>query len=577
MKIPQRQMQQNLFAGWAALVLVLSSIPAQSAPPRMAHPESTSAATTGTLTGAPPPGAHPPSGATGTLNPIPPVNPSIALLPEFRPIGGGGNNLQNPSFDPVPNSAELSLAPLNFVPGTTDNVVTHPNARTASNVIAGGTGANGQNSETTDAKASAWLYVFGQFVDHDLDLESTPTTTADISITVPAGDPVFTAGTTIQMNRDQRDATTNTIVNTVAGYLDLSQVYGVTTAEAASLRNTDGTMQTSGEGFYLPVVDDQFVGGDPRVMENPELTALTTLFVREHNYWVGVLQLQHPDWTGDQLYNMAKAITTAEYQNIVYTEYLPVLLGGPPAPYRGYNPNVRAQITQEFSTAAFRMGHSQVSDTQEGLDNSGNTVFTESLAQAFGNTPEIDESNGIDPLLRSLGVDYAQATDVYVVAALRNELFAPLVGGDVDEFDLIAIDFQREYDVGLATLNNTRRAIGLPPYTSFAQLTSDPVLQANLKSVFGSVDKVDLFFGGLAEAHAPGARVGPTFQWIIGHQFDNLRTGDRFFWLNQPFDANTHNMIAHTTLTTLMLRDTETTATLQPNLFLEAPLGSTTP
>jgi hypothetical protein len=44
--------------------------------------------------------------------------------------------------------------------------------------------------------------------------------------------------------------------------------------------------------------------------------------VSEHNYWVGVLKAQHPTRTGDQLYNMAKAITTAEYQNIIYTEYL---------------------------------------------------------------------------------------------------------------------------------------------------------------------------------------------------------------------------------------------------------------
>src|SRR5262249_18058720 len=147
----------------------------------------------------------------------------------------------------------------------------------------------------------------------------------------------------------------------------------------------------------LPEVDGMFVTGDPRVMENPELTALTILFMREHNFWVGRLQTQHPDWTGDQLYSMAKAITTAEDQNIVYTEYLPVLLGpGAVGPYKGYSPDVKAQVTQEFSTAAFRMGHSEVSDTQEGLDRNGNVVFTQSLADAFFNTPEIDEANGIN-------------------------------------------------------------------------------------------------------------------------------------------------------------------------------------
>ncbi len=118
-------------------------------------------------------------------------------------------------------------------------------------------------------------------------------------------------------------------------------------------------------------------------MENPELTVLTILFMREHNFWVKTLKAQNPHWTGDQLYNMAKAITTAEYQNIVYTEFLPVLIGPVLGPYRGYDPTVNAQVTQEFSTAAFRVGHSQVSDTQEGIDNNENVVFTESLAQSF--------------------------------------------------------------------------------------------------------------------------------------------------------------------------------------------------
>jgi peroxidase len=498
-----------------------------------------------------------------------PPTTAISLLSEFRPIGGSGNNLEKPDFNVVPGSPELALAPLNFAPGTKDGLVQGPNARTISNVIAGGTGANGQNGQTTDPVASAWLYVFGQFVDHDIDLEETPPTSASINIIVPNGDPVFKPGTVIAMTRDTRSPTTNTIINTVAGYLDLSQLYGSTPTVAASLRSANGMLLTSDNGQALPVVNDTFVTGDPRVMENPELTALTILFMREHNFWVGTLKAQHPGWTGDQLYNMAKAITTAEYQNIVYAEYLPLLVGPVLGPYSGYDPNINAQVTQEFSTAAFRMGHSEVSDTQEGLDANGNLVFTESLAQAFFNTPEIDEANGIDPLLRSLGEDFSQATDVYVVAALRNLLFAGLVGGDVDEMDLIAIDIQREKDVGLGTLNQTRQALRLKRYGSFAELTTDPVLQKNLQAVYGSIDNVDLFIGGLAEKHAAGAIVGSTFQAIIADQFQALRAGDRFFWQNQGFDQRTAAMIANTTLTEILKRNAATT-NLQANVFVQS-------
>lgn len=505
-----------------------------------------------------------------TAQPNATASQSPGLLDQFRPFGGAGNNLRNPQFNAVPGAPELAIAPLNFAPRTNDGLIAGPNPRYISNTISGGTGRNGVSAETDDANASAWLYVFGQFLDHDIDLEETPTTTPAINIVVPRGDPTFTPGTVIPMTRDLRSSSTNTIINATAGYLDLSQLYGSTTQVAASLRNEDGTLKSSDGGQALPVVDDQFITGDPRVMENPELSAVTILFMREHNYWVQQLSKAHPNWDGDQLYQMARAITTAEYQNIVYQEYLPPLIGGALGPYRGYNPNVNSQVTEEFSTAAFRMGHSEISDTQEGLDNAGNVTFTESLAQAFFNTATIDESNGINALLRGVTADFSQATDVYVVAALRDLLFAPLVGGDVDEMDLIAIDIQRERDVGLGTLNQTRRALGMSPFNSFAQVTSDPILQANLQQVYRDVNNLDLFIGGLAEDHTPGAKVGPTFQAIIARQFDALRSGDRFFWKNQGFDNATSTMISNTTLAQIITRNTDSTNVRQ-KVFVIAP------
>jgi peroxidase len=502
--------------------------------------------------------------------------PQVGLLKEFRPIGGVGNNLKNPDLDAATGTPEIALTPLNFGPGPNNPLVTGPNPRTISNVIAGGTGSNGQNAETTDPVASAWLYVFGQFVDHDLDLEETPLTNPAINIPILPGDPnpLYAAGSSIAMNRSTRNPETNTIINSVAGYLDLSQLYGVDTTAAAQLRYPDGTLACSYGGLYLPIVYDTgynyFVTGDPRVMENPELSAVTILFMREHNFWVATLKAQHPNWTGDQLYNMAKAINTAEYQNIVYKEFVPLLAGPVLGPYNGYNPNVNAQVTQEFSTAAFRL-HTQISDTQTGIDTAGNEVFSQSLADAFFNTATIDISNGINPLLRSLGTDFAQATDVYTVSVLRNLLVAGLVGGGVDEIDLIAIDIQRERDVGLGTLNQTRTALGLKRFNSFAELTPDPILQKNLWSIYHNIDNVDLFIGGLAESHARGATVGPTFQAILARQFWALRAGDRFFWQNEGFDQNTAAMISNTRLSDIVRRNADTPY-LQANLFISAPL-----
>jgi peroxidase len=518
--------------------------------------------------------------------------PLVSPLKQYRPIGAGGNNLTNRGLDPRPGTPEIALTPLSFA-DKKNTPVSGPNPRTLSNVISGGTGALGQDSQTTDLTASAWVYVFGQFLDHDIDLEATPLTNAPYNIYVPPEDvakfpngkdnPFYHKEGSIAMNRCTRSQRTNTIINTTAGYLDLSQLYGSDAATAASLRNANGTLKTSPDGTALPIVNGLFVTGDPRVMENPELTATTVLFMREHNFWVGILKSQHPNWSGDQLYNMAKAINTAEYQNIVYREFLPVLIGPVLGSYRGYDPKVNAQATQEFSTAAFRVGHSQISGTQEGILNNGVVFFTENLADAFFNTAKMDIDNGINPLLLNLGTDFAQATDVYAIPELRDLLVAGLVGGGVDLIDLIAIDIQRQRDVGLGTLNQTRKALNMNPYRQIFELTSDQVLQGQLQSLYSTpspnsamplkpaIDNIDLFIGGLAEKHATGALVGPTFQAIIKGQFDALRAGDRFFWLNEGFDQATASMIANTTLATLIKRNAAT-PNLQANVFLQADL-----
>jgi peroxidase len=57
-------------------------------------------------------------------------------------------------------------------------------------------------------------------------------------------------------------------------------------------------------------------------------------------------------------------------------DYLPVLIGLVLGPCGGYDPRINAQVTQEFSTAAFSVGHSEVSETQGELDQRRNATLT---------------------------------------------------------------------------------------------------------------------------------------------------------------------------------------------------------
>ncbi len=51
-----------------------------------------------------------------------------------------------------------------------------------------------------------------------------------------------------------------------------------------------------------------------------------------------------------------------------------------------------------------------------------------------------------------------------------------------------------------------------------------------MKSVYESVDDVDLYIGGVTEKPLPNAELGPTFAGIFALQFLNLKRTDRFFY-----------------------------------------------
>lgn len=373
----------------------------------------------------------------------------------------------------------------------------------------------------------------------------------------------------------------------ISGYLDGSVVYGSDTARAAALRSFQGgKLKTSGvnllplntAGFanandaHLFLDEELFLAGDVRANENVELSAIQTLFVREHNLLAGAIAAANHNLNDEQIFQMARRLVVAELQVVTYNEFLPALLG-PNAlrTYCGYNPLVNAGIATEFSTAAFRIGHTLINDDVEFLDNDANDVRDEiELAEAFFNPAPLKEV-GPDPVLKYLATDNAQEVDTQLVLGLRNFLFGPPGAGG---FDLASLNIQRGRDHGLADYNSTRVAYGLPKVTSFAQITSDPDLQSKLFTLYNNVDSIDLWVGGLAESHVSGASVGPTFRKIMADQFERIRDGDSN-WYQRIFSGPQLQALQRTHLSDIIRRNTWITK-IQDNVFYFDPAALAT-
>ena len=89
------------------------------------------------------------------------------------------------------------------------------------------------------------------------------------------------------------------------------------------------------------------VAGDVRANEQPTLTVLHTLFVREHNRFCDKLK----EWgyqDDEYMYQIARAYVIGLVQSITYNEALPAL-GLDAFPNYQYNPNLDPSITHEFA------------------------------------------------------------------------------------------------------------------------------------------------------------------------------------------------------------------------------------
>ncbi len=520
----------------------------------------------------------------------------MADMSEFRSMTGSENNETQPEWGRA-ETPMLRFAAPDYADGIgAPSGENRPNPRAISNAVLD----QGTDASPAASGLSDFFWQWGQFIDHDIVLTPGAVPGEMFNIEVPTGDPhldPFFTGTQLipffRSNYVYRDGVRQQR-NLNSAYIDASMVYGSDVARAGELRMYDGTGRLKfGKGHMLPRNPDSFpneddrfdpdlfLAGDVRANEQVALTAVHTLFMREHNYWTRKVWREmkrenkrrrksgepQVELDGDFVYELCRSIVAAEIQAITYDDWLPLLLGEDALPdYAGYDPAIDAGISNEFATAAFRFGHSMLSSDLQLLKRNGNEWRDGPLAlrDAFFNAPEHLKGRSLAPILRGLATQPARELDERIVDDVRNMLFGPPGAGGMD---LGALNIQRGRDHGLPSYNRTRQDYGLAPAASFADITGDPARQARLAAAYPTVDDVDLWVGGLAEDDVPGALVGETFFTIMVEQFAALRDGDRF-WYRNRLGAEMTDFIESQTLRDILRRNTRVGNNLPENVFL---------
>ncbi|CAH2303261.1 peroxidasin homolog [Pelobates cultripes] len=450
----------------------------------------------------------------------------------------------------------------------------------------------GTETITPDEQFTHMLMQWGQFLDHDLDQtvpalgmsrfsDNAPCSQVCSNdppcfpIMIPENDPRVSSGPCMFFARSSPvcgSGVTSLLLNSLysreqmnllTSYLDASNVYGSTEQEAQDLRDLSnqrgllrrGSVVSSSGKYLLPYASGPptecmrdenessvpcFLAGDYRANEQLGLTAMHTLWFREHNRIADQLLKLNPHWSGDRIYHEARKLVGAQMQHITYTHWLPKILGEAGmsmlGKYNGYNPNLHGGIFNAFATAAFRFGHTLINPILYRLNETFQPIPQGHLPlhKAFFSPFRLLQEGGIDPILRGL---YGVPGKMRVPTELLNTELTEKLFSAVHSvaLDLAAINIQRGRDHGIPPYNDYRVFCNLTSAQEFDDLKEEiknQEIREILRSLYGTPKNVDLFPALMVEDLVPGTRVGPTLMCLLVNQFKLIRNGDRFWYSN---------------------------------------------
>ncbi|KAG0228061.1 hypothetical protein BGW41_003566 [Actinomortierella wolfii] len=364
-------------------------------------------------------------------------------------------------------------------------------------------------------------------------------------------------------------------VNMVTSFLDASFLYGSNSETVRRLREPQGCRMRVSKGKdgkdYPPLQEQNSsrydFGASTTRAQDALVSLFITIFIREHNNYCEKLKKLDTSLSDDDAFEQSRAYIIALFQHITYTEYLGMILGQTlqPAGPDSYKPEVTPGIDVFFATASFRYGHSELSDYYQIMDN--NDQYLTTLSMRDLRDARLIETYGMETFARLCARQIQEEVDIYYSDETRNA-----VNSAGRPFDLAQLDILRGRDHGIPFYNEARKLFGLPPKTSFAEMSSDPAIQKKLQDLYGSVDRIETIVGALLEQHGEASNLGDLFWRSIYQQFWNIRASDRF-WYTRPgvLSPGVLAEVRRTTLRSLMMRHFDDGSVLPDNIWKHTP------
>jgi Animal haem peroxidase len=385
---------------------------------------------------------------------------------------------------------------------------------------------NGDVSGNNPDGVRAFFTYLGQFLDHDMTLDSLP-------LPVDFVDP-----NTIPNDRDQR--------------LNLDSVYGNRKRPNPALYEADGKhLKVSDRD--LPRDNGIAIIGDPRNDENQIIAQIHVAFLRAHNKLI------------DEGFKFEDARQLMEWRHqwIVVHEFLPEVLD--PDVYndvfranrshphitqihtRYYDPSnaATAEMPVEFSVGAYRFGHSQVRAAYRLANVSSGgfiQVFHPTLPDLRGGRPIAADRvifwpnflnvDGLTP-----AVNISRKIDTLLSSGLFN---LPIPGAEAGGTAILAKrNIQRAREYGLPSGQAVAKRLGIPVLKNSEIAAQIPGLAAGLTDDRNGPYKGEapLWLYILAESKIvhDGAKLGPVGSRIVAEVIGGLLAADQSSYIRRGF------------------------------------------